>query len=73
MTKTFNIGEYCKYGTIRVTRHNIECKVEVCDYKTKNVREKASFHYVDKAKMQYYLEDYTTPFHADKIMNHFYI
>ncbi len=72
MVKTFNIGEYCKHGTIRVTRDNIECVVEVCDYKTKNVREKASFHFVDKAKMQWFLEDYTTAFHADRIIKYFY-
>jgi len=72
MQKTFHIGEYCKYGTIKVTRDDLHCKVEVMDYKTKNVRVRESFHFVDKAKMQWFLEDYTTPFYADKIINHFY-
>ena len=72
MTKTFNIGEYCQYGTIIAEQNDIHLTIKVCDYKTKNVREKEKFHFVDKAKAQWFLEDFTTPYYADKIINHFY-
>lgn len=72
MTKTFNIGEYCKFGTIIVEVKGLHTTVKVCDYKTKNVQEKERFHFVDKHKLQWFLEDFTTPYYADKIINHFY-
>ena len=72
MTKTFNIGEYCVYGTVRVTTRELKFKVELMDFRTKNVREKETFHCVDKHKIQMYLEKFTTCYYADKIINHFY-
>jgi len=72
-TKTFNIGESCLYGTIRVTLNDFRYKVEVMDYKTKNVRENESFHIVDKFSMHNYLESFTTPYYADKVISHFYL
>ena len=72
MTKTFNIGEYCKYGTIQVKQENLQTTIKLMDYKTNNVREQEKFHVVDKAKIQWYLEDFTTPYYADKIINWLY-
>lgn len=73
MVKTFNIGECCLYGTIIAERKDTKLTIKVCDYKTKNVRVKETFDFVDKAKLQWFLEDYTTPYYADKVVKHFYI
>ena len=71
--KTFNIGEYCLHGTIRASLRDDKLTIEVCDYKTRNVQDKNYFHLpTDKMALSFYLEDFTTCFYADKIINHFY-
>jgi hypothetical protein len=72
MTKTFHIGEYALYGTIRVTQKDSMSNVELLDYKTKNVRERRSFEIIHKHRLLGYLEMVTTPYYADKIIKHFY-
>ena len=75
-TKTWHIGEACLHGTIRVVQMDISSgiylRVEVMDYKSKKVRERQVFHFVDKYKLIEYLQEFTTGYHVDRIVNHFY-
>jgi len=70
--KTFHIGEYCLHGTCQVILKGVELTVKLLDFKTTNVREQETFHYVDKFKLQMWLEDRMSSFYADKVMNEFY-
>ena len=79
MTKAFNIGEYCQHGTIVVTsfgREDKGLKVQFCNYKKPSeVMEEANFFDVlgsaaEMMWMRNFLEDRTTPFYADKVINH---
>jgi hypothetical protein len=73
MTKTFKIGEYAIGGIIKVTNdNNARMKVDIIDMFTKELIERKHFDFVDKGRMQWFLEDNTTPYYADKIINHFY-
>lgn len=72
--KTFKIGESCKHGIIKVSREkeSVNIKVQLLDYDTKKVMESKNFHFVDKFKIRMYLEDNTTSYHADKVMDYLY-
>lgn len=71
-TKTFNIGECCIHGTVKITVDNLTFTVKICDYKTNIVRESKKFHFVDKYKIKIYLEEFTTCFWAEKMVKHFF-
>lgn len=74
MKRTYDIGECCVYGTVKVHyEDNERIVVRFYDYKTENVKESAIFSFVDKFKLQMYLEDNMTSYYADKIMNDFYV
>jgi hypothetical protein len=47
-------------------------RVDIIDMDTKDLIERKHFDFVDKAKMVWFLEDNTTPYYAEKIINHFY-
>ena len=73
MTKTFHIGESCLHGTVKVTvDRNAKFTVNFYNYKTTDLQETAKFDFVDKAKLQWYLEDRMTPYYAGKIIDKFY-
>jgi hypothetical protein len=70
--KTFNIGEYCLHGTIIAELRDLILTIKVCDYKTKTVRDEASFHINHEwRKLDFHLTSFTTSYYADKIVNHF--
>ena len=71
---THHIGEYCKHGTVRTeTDDDARIVVRFYDYKTKSpVRESAIFDFVDKFKVQMYLEDNMSAYYADKVMDKIY-
>jgi len=73
MTKTFKIGEYALGGIIKViTDKNANIKIEVRDWDDKSLVQSETFSFVDKFKVQMYLEDVTTSYYADKIMAKIY-
>lgn len=67
-TKRFDIGEYCQYGSIRVTGTKYVFKVQVCDYKTNNPQEERNFF--SYGGLEQYLQLFTTPYYADKIIEY---
>ena len=72
-SKTYNIGERCCYGTVKVTVHrNQVLRVAFCDYKTTNEREVKVFDKNEKRDIVFFLEDNIDHYHADKIMKDFY-
>jgi len=72
-SKTYHIGECCYYGTVKVTvRRNQVLRVVLCDYKTNNEREVRVFDKNERREMENYLEESSTHYYADKIMNDFY-
>jgi hypothetical protein len=72
-SKTYDIGESCFYGTVKVTVHqNQVLRVALCDYKTTNEREVKAFDKNDRREMMFYLKENSTYYYADKIMNDFY-
>lgn len=74
MTKTFKIGEYALGGIIKIeTDTNANINVEVRDWDDQSLVERKKFSFVDKFKIQMYLEEVTTSYYADKIMNHIYV
>jgi hypothetical protein len=73
ISKTFHIGEYCVHGTLKVyVDHNANIRFSFYDYKTNNLKEQQQFSFVDKFKIQMYLEDHMSAYYADKVMNTFY-
>ena len=74
MKNTHHIGEYCKYGTVRtVVDNNARITVSFYDFKTKSpVQQKETFDFVDKFKVQMYLEDNMSAYYADKVMDKIY-
>ena len=70
--KTYHIGECCQYGTVKVWWKGLNISVQFMDYKTDKVRDGESFHFVDKSKVMFYLEDFMSHYYADKIMKDFY-
>jgi len=74
MAKTFKIGEYALGGIIKIaTDTNANINVEVRDWDDQSLVERKKFSFVDKFKIQMYLEEVTTSYYADKIMNHIYL
>lgn len=72
-SKTYHIGEYCKHGTVSVEYDdNARFTIRFYKYKTKENMESALFDFVDKYKMQMYLEDMMSSYNSDKIMKDFY-
>ena len=71
---THHIGEYCKHGTVRTeVDRNANVTVKFFDFKTTSpVREQETFSFVDKGKLQFYLEDYMSAYYADKVMAKIY-
>ena len=71
---THHIGEYCKYGTVRTeVDRNANITVKFFDFKTTSpVREQETFSFVDKFKVQMYLEDNMSSYYADKVMAKIY-
>ena len=74
MKRTYDIGESCAYGTAKVHyEDNARIVVRLCKYKTNEAMESAIFDFVDKFKLQMYLEDNMPSYYADKIMEDFYV
>lgn len=72
---THHIGECCKHGTVRTSiDRNANVTVEFLDFNTVSpVRESETFSFVDKSKLQFYLEDYMSAYYADKVMAKIYV
>ena len=68
MTKTFKIGEYAIGGIIKVetTIHNV--KISALDWNTEEVIMSSDFIKLDKWEIQQFLNDLTSWYHAEKIM-----
>ena len=72
-SKTYNIGERCCYGTVKVTVHkNQVLRVALLDYKTTNEREVQIFDKNERNKFMSFLEDNMDYYFAEKILNDFY-
>lgn len=74
MTKTFKIGEYAVGGIVRIdTDNNANIRVRCLDWRSKKTVMDETFKFVDKFKLQMYLEDEVTScYYADKIMKSIY-
>ena len=73
MQKTFRIGEYALGGIIKVIiDDNARIKIENRDFNTKELVQSKTFDFVDKWKVDEYLFEVTSSFHADKIMDWIY-
>jgi hypothetical protein len=72
---THHIGEYCKYGTVRTeVDRNANITIKFFDFKTVSpVQEQKTFSFVDKFKVQMYLEDNMSSYYADKVMDKIYV
>ena len=64
--KTFNIGEYCYGGTIKVKLNSL-IKIQICEYKTDN--ELIGYTTGDMNSIVPYLCKYTSIYYADKVYN----
>ena len=66
MTKTFHIGERCRYGTAKIlgTTDN-SVTIGLCYYKKSEVKEQETF--TDTMSLMMWLTDQMDSFHADKI------
>ena len=74
MTKTFRIGEYALSGIIKViVDDNARIKIENRDWDDKSLVQAKIFDFVDKFKVQMYLEDVTSSYYAEKVMNWIYV
>ena len=73
MQKTFRIGEYALGGIIKViVDKNANIKIENRDWDDQSLVQSKTFSFVDKNKVQMYLEDVTSSYYADKVMNWIY-
>jgi hypothetical protein len=74
MQKTFRIGEYAIGGIIKViVDDNARIKIENRDWDDKSLVQSKIFDFVDKFKVQMYLEEVTSSYYADKVMNWIYV
>ena len=74
MQKTFRIGEYALGGIIKViVDGNARIKIENRDWDDKSLVQSEIFDFVDKFKVQMYLEDVTSSYYAEKVMNWIYV
>ncbi len=72
-SKVYHIGEYCLHGSVKVAwLDNAKLRIRFYNYKTTNLKEEKTFSFVDKFKIQMYLEDKMSFYYAEKIMNDFY-
>ena len=74
MRKTFKIGEYALGGIVTVeVDNNAQITVQCKDWETKQPILTGLFDFVDKYKLQMWLEDeVTTAYYADKIIKSIY-
>jgi len=73
-SKTYHIGEYCCYGTVKVTvKRNSVLTVSFYNYKTTKLQEEDYFDLADRNAMMMYLEDNMSHYYADKIIKDFWI
>lgn len=72
MTKTFHIGEYCAYGTVKVTTKGDRLNIQLLDYKSTNVRVNMNTNLSNKWDIIAYLENFTTSYYSEKIVNTIY-
>jgi len=69
-TKSFKIGEYAVGGIIKVTDHNGYLTIEALDYNTKaKVKSKMFEPDADGMEVIMYLNELTSSYHADKILD----
>jgi hypothetical protein len=74
MQKTFRIGEYALGGIIKViVDKNARIKIENRDWDDKSLVQSEIFDFVDKNKVEMYLEEVTSSYYADKVMNWIYV
>ena len=73
LARTYDIGEVCIYGTVKVSwLSNAKMRIRFYDFKTDILREEETFSFVDKFRIEMYLEDHMSHYYADKIMKDFY-
>ena len=73
MKKQFKIGEYAIGGIINVETKNDVMKIEALDYVSKNVVMEDKFHmqnYNFINQIDSFLNELTTSYYADKIINY---
>ena len=67
MKKTWNIGESCLYGTVKITKvTDNSVTIALCDYKTNNKREEKTF--TNRSPLFMWLTDSMSSYHADIII-----
>ena len=67
-TKTFNIGEYAVGGRIKVDISGSSITIQALDWNTKSVVEEKTFTFFMGREMDMFLNELTSSFYADKIM-----
>lgn len=71
--KTHNIGEYCEGGTVVLKWDGLTLNIDITEYKKpKEVIHCERFHFVDKYKATMWLEEFTTPYYAEKVLKSVY-
>jgi len=67
-TKTWKIGEYCAGGVIRAKSRGDIVKLEIRDYFTDELLNHGAFGRIHEKYILQYLQEFTTPYHADKVV-----
>jgi hypothetical protein len=74
MQKTFRIGEYALGGIIKlIVDKNARITIQNRDWDDGSLVQAKTFDFVDKFKVQMYLEEVTSSYYADKVMNWIYV
>ena len=69
MTKQFKIGEYALGGIIKATVKNHDVKIESLDWYTKKEVQLKKFKLMEQHEIMMYLNEITSSFFADKVLN----
>ena len=67
-TKTWRIGEYCTGGVIRAKSFGELVKLEIRDYYSDAILNHGAFGRIHERYILQYLEEFTSPYHADKVL-----
>jgi hypothetical protein len=70
MTKQFKIGEYAIGGIIKVDKSPKIVRIQALDWNSKEVVKSLTFASFQEAEMDEFLNDLTSCYYADKILDY---
>lgn len=70
--RVYHIGECCYHGTVKIAWLGTKLRIRYYIYKTDKLMEEFTFDFVDKNKVSLHLEEYSTCYYGDKMLNDFY-